>query len=137
LCISPSQHLSIVVQLHLDITHQCRQTVVMRTTVDIDEDILAVAKDLARAEGRTMGQVISDLARRALTHPSLSGGLDETQMAYSADEFPMFPKRVGQPVTNDLVRRLQDVADGEDAEVLDYQRHQPVMPHAKRGAADR
>jgi hypothetical protein len=39
----------------------------MRTTLDIDDDILAAAKELAAAGNSTAGQVISDLARRALT----------------------------------------------------------------------
>ena len=42
----------------------------MRTTLDIDDDILSAAKELARAEGKTAGQVISDLARKGLTQPA-------------------------------------------------------------------
>jgi len=38
----------------------------MRTTLRIDEDVLRVARSLARAEGRTVGQVVSDLARKGL-----------------------------------------------------------------------
>jgi len=38
----------------------------MRTTLDIDNDILAVAKDLAQQCGKTTGQILSELARRAL-----------------------------------------------------------------------
>lgn len=39
----------------------------MRTTLDIDDDVLGAAKERARAEGRTAGAVISDLARQSLT----------------------------------------------------------------------
>ncbi len=39
----------------------------MRTTLDIDDDILQAAKELARAEKKTAGQVLSELARRGLT----------------------------------------------------------------------
>jgi hypothetical protein len=39
----------------------------MRTTLDIDDDVLAAAKELAAARNSTAGQVISDLARQALT----------------------------------------------------------------------
>jgi hypothetical protein len=101
----------------------------MRTTLDIDDDVLAAAKDLAKAEGRSMGAVISDLARRALTQPGISAaglggqgmpGMEETQMAYIADDFPTFPaNRTGLPVTGELVRRLQDAIDLEDAEAFD------------------
>jgi hypothetical protein len=98
----------------------------MRTTVDIDDDVLAAAKDLARAEGRTMGQVISDLARRALTQPGLMVGLEEAQVAYTADDFPTFPFRAdGSPITSDLVRRLDDVSVTEDADVWDHDQDQP------------
>jgi predicted transcriptional regulator len=39
----------------------------MRTTLDIDDDILEAAKSLARQSDRTAGAVLSELARRALT----------------------------------------------------------------------
>ena len=38
----------------------------MRTTLDIDDDILQAAKELARAEKKTAGQVLSELARKGL-----------------------------------------------------------------------
>ena len=38
----------------------------MRTTLHLDEDVLRAARSLARVEGRTVGEVVSDLARRGL-----------------------------------------------------------------------
>ncbi len=38
----------------------------MRTTLRIDEDVLRAARSLARAEGRTVGEVVSALARKGL-----------------------------------------------------------------------
>ena len=38
----------------------------MRTTLQIDDDVLDQARALAVADGRNLGAVISDLARRAL-----------------------------------------------------------------------
>lgn len=38
----------------------------MRTTLDIEEDMLVQAKDLARREGATIGQIVSRLLRNAL-----------------------------------------------------------------------
>lgn len=90
----------------------------MRTTLDIDEDILAAAKELARAEGKTAGQVLSDLARRALAAPSgLPSGLAEGQTAYddTDDLFPRFPDRGGVIITTELVRKIQDEIDEQDA----------------------
>jgi|WetSurMetagenome_2_1015567.scaffolds.fasta_scaffold390072_2 hypothetical protein len=42
----------------------------MRTTLDIEDDVLQAAKELAQRCGRTAGQVISDLARRSLNAPA-------------------------------------------------------------------
>ena len=39
----------------------------MRTTLDIDDDVVTAARELAAAEHRTLGAVISELARRGLT----------------------------------------------------------------------
>ena len=41
----------------------------MRTTLTIEDDVLFAAKSLAHREGRSLGEVISDLARRALHAP--------------------------------------------------------------------
>lgn len=38
----------------------------MRTTLDIDDDVLQAAKELAQVGRKTAGQVLSDLARKAL-----------------------------------------------------------------------
>ncbi len=38
----------------------------MRTTLAIDDDVLAAAKAIARQTNKTIGEVVSDLARRAL-----------------------------------------------------------------------
>jgi hypothetical protein len=38
----------------------------MRTTLELDDDLLATAKQLAQKQGVTLGQVISELARQSL-----------------------------------------------------------------------
>ena len=38
----------------------------MRTTLDIDDDVLAAAKSLAKAANTTAGRIISDTMRRAI-----------------------------------------------------------------------
>ncbi len=38
----------------------------MRTTLELDDDILQVARQLAAQRGMSMGQVISELVRQAL-----------------------------------------------------------------------
>jgi hypothetical protein len=39
----------------------------MRTTLDLDDDVLLAAKELAAARGTTAGKIVSDLVRQALT----------------------------------------------------------------------
>jgi hypothetical protein len=99
----------------------------MRTTLDIDDDILSAAKELAKAEGRTMGEVISDLARRALTQPAsgTTPGFAEPARQFLTDDWPMFPSRGGPPVTNELIRQIQDELDMEDAVPFDHERNAP------------
>ena len=38
----------------------------MRTTLDIDDDVLQAAKELAEARGTTAGKMLSSLARKGL-----------------------------------------------------------------------
>ena len=92
----------------------------MRATLDIDEDILAAAKDLARAEGKTMGQVVSDLARRALTTPSSACFGEPSQAAFDPGAWPTLPYRGGGIVTTEMIERIQDDLDREDGEALDF-----------------
>lgn len=78
----------------------------MRTTLDIDEDLLAAAKELARQQRRSAGAVISGLLRQALTGagaaPRRNGGSAKTVAG-----FRPFPSR-GQPVTNSAVDALRE-----------------------------
>jgi len=41
----------------------------VRTTLDIDDDVLQAAKELAASRGRTAGQMLSELARKGLKPP--------------------------------------------------------------------
>lgn len=95
----------------------------MRTTLDIDDDILAAAKDLAKVEGKTMGQVISDLARKGLTTPR---GFAEAQTGYIVDDWPTFPRQGGPEaagvVTTELIRQIEDELDLEDMVPYDHDR---------------
>lgn len=72
----------------------------MRTTLDIDDDVLAVAKELARGRKSTAGQVISDLARQALARPA-------KRRLVRRNGFWVLAGR-GGVVTTELVKQLQD-----------------------------
>jgi hypothetical protein len=43
---------------------------VMRTTLTLDDDVLAAAKELAQAQNKTVGEVISALTRQAIIGPA-------------------------------------------------------------------
>ena len=80
----------------------------MRTTLDIADDVLAAAKERARREHKSMGQVVSELARQALTAPRASSELErsvvrETPAIYGVQPFASR----GAVVTNDLIDRLR------------------------------
>jgi hypothetical protein len=82
----------------------------MRTTLDIDDDVLEVAKDLAKVQNSTAGKVISELARQALTRPA------DTELI-ERNGFLVLPAR-GAVVTSAHVRRLEQEADLRDAGLL-------------------
>jgi hypothetical protein len=75
----------------------------MRTTLDIADDVLDAAKERARREKKTTGEVISELARRALTAPQALG---ELKPIYGVRPFA----RRGGIVTNELIDRLREDA---------------------------
>jgi hypothetical protein len=73
----------------------------MRTTLDIDEDVLESAKDLAARRGTSAGRVLSDLARAALAPRNLGGR--------KRNGVPILPGRRGaRLVTPEIVNRLRD-----------------------------
>ena len=73
----------------------------MRTTLAIDDDVLAAAKEMAATERKSVGEVISALARQAM-RPTVSG-------LKTRNGVPLLPVRPGAPrVTSELVRQLQE-----------------------------
>jgi hypothetical protein len=87
----------------------------MRTTLDIDDDVLTAAKELAKARDSTTGEVISELARKALTAPTETSASSGPAGAVLKNGWYVLPSRGGPPVTSQLVQRLLDEADWEDA----------------------
>jgi len=76
---------------------------IVRTTLDIDEDVLEAAKELAARRGTTAGRVLSELARSALA--------PRARAARRRNGVPILPtrKRSGL-VTPEIVNRLRDEA---------------------------
>lgn len=74
----------------------------MRTTLDIAPDVIAAARALAVRDGRTLGEVVSDLARKAL-RPTKAGKV--------RNGVPLLPLRSNSPKPSlALVNSLRDEA---------------------------
>jgi hypothetical protein len=74
----------------------------VRTTLNVDDDVLQVAKQLAAQRGKTAGQVLSELARQALepkVRPRMRNGV------------PLFQPRPGaKKPSMALVNQLRDAS---------------------------
>lgn len=68
----------------------------MRTTLDLDDDVVAAARELAAANRRSLGSVISELARRGLTPARVE----------AVGDLPVIRVPPGTPaITPEMVRR--------------------------------
>ncbi len=76
----------------------------MRTTLSLDDDVLLAVKERARRENRTAGEVLSDLARQALTQQQSAGPRAAPESFYGFEPF----EHRGPAVSNALVDRLRD-----------------------------
>jgi hypothetical protein len=74
----------------------------MRTTLDIEDDVLQAAKELAQRQGSTAGQIISKLARLGLKAPAAT-----KKSASTRSGVPLLPAR-GEVVTLEHIRQLMD-----------------------------
>jgi hypothetical protein len=78
-----------------------RDALMMRTTLSISDDVLAAARAIAEAKGVSIGDVISDLARRSL--------VPEPNPNRTRSGIPLLPWREdGGVVTPELIRSLLD-----------------------------
>ena len=72
----------------------------MRTTLDVDDDVLMAVKSLADARKTTAGKVLSELARESL---------QPRRKLTKRNGFTLFPaKKKGVTVTMEIVNRLRD-----------------------------
>ena len=71
----------------------------VRTTLEIDDDLMAAARELAGIEGRSIGSVVSDLIRKGLTPAKVD----------AEDGLPVIRVPAGSPpITPEMVRRGLD-----------------------------
>lgn len=78
----------------------------VRTTLDIDDDVLFAAKDIARRERKTAGEIVSRLARQGLSGAG-PAATREPPAIYGLRPLP----KGGRIVSNELVNKLRE--DGE------------------------
>jgi hypothetical protein len=86
----------------------------MRTTLDIADDVLFAAKEIAQREKKPLGYVISELARRAFQSQGLvesapTGTSPSPHVSERLAEFGIRPlPQRGGIVSNELIDRLRD-----------------------------
>jgi hypothetical protein len=76
----------------------------MRTTLDLDDDVLQAAKELAACQRKTAGQVLSELARKALS--------PERPDVKVRNGVPLLPSIPGRIMTVKMVEDLLDETEG-------------------------
>ncbi len=80
-----------------------RDAEAMRTTLDLDDDVLAAAKELAAMRQKTTGQIVSELMRKAL---------EPTRSFKVRNGVPILPRQPGaRLITTADVRRWADEDD--------------------------
>ncbi len=72
----------------------------MRTTIDLPDDLHAIASSLARDRGCTLSTAVADLLRRAL------GPNTQVEVVDRRTGFPLLAS--GRPITSDDVGGLDD-----------------------------
>ena len=79
----------------------------VRTTLVLDDDVAFLARELATSTRRSIGEVISDLARRGYQaeRQRIQTGADPAD-----GQLPQFPSR-GGIISNELVNRLREELD--------------------------
>ena len=76
----------------------------MRTTLNLDDDVLLAVKERARRENRSAGEVLSELARQALTG---RGAAATGRRRRGRHGFDPLPHR-GPPVSNALIDQIRE-----------------------------
>jgi len=80
----------------------------MRTTLDIEDDVLAAAKELARRQGISAGQVVSRLLRAAMSGEVARGAAEDPGELTAMAGFRPFSVQQQQLVTNEQIEQLRD-----------------------------
>ena len=81
----------------------------MRTTLMLDDDVVTAARALAQQQRRTIGEIVSELARRSLTG-GLEGGRRDARLGTAErNGVPLLPvSNARAQVTLEIVNELRD-----------------------------
>ena len=79
----------------------------MRTTLNIDDDLLIAVKEVAKRTSSSAGAVVSGLLRQSLVRGVRNDDEDRVKEPDAEYGFRPFPKR-GGVVTNELIDRLRE-----------------------------
>ena len=85
----------------------CWRGSIVRTTVNIDDDLLIAVKEVAKRESRSAGAVISRFLRQSLARGGRNDAKGQVPEPNAEFGFRPFPKR-GGIVTNELIDRLRE-----------------------------
>lgn len=83
----------------------------MRTTLDIADDVLFAAKEIAHRERKSIGQVMSDLARKSFAMGSVTPEVPQSvpQVSERLAQYGIKPLPArGVVISNELIDRLRD-----------------------------
>jgi hypothetical protein len=84
----------------------------MRTTINIDQDVLIAVKELAQLEGSTVGVVLSRLARAVLAEGNANASSNAPNISKLAAVFGFRPfSKNGAVVTNESINHLKNCED--------------------------
>ena len=84
----------------------------MRTTLDLPEDLHRIATSLARHNKRSLGQIVGELMRRGLEAPAATNRVAEPIASYSISPVTGLPVMNGatRPITDEDVKAMEDEA---------------------------
>jgi len=80
----------------------------MRTTIDIDDDLLTAVQELASRHGCTIGQAVSSLLRHSLTSGNSPLARTQARMLRRVAGFEPFAAKSCVVATNEQVNLLRD-----------------------------
>jgi hypothetical protein len=80
----------------------------MRTTLDIDDDVLFAAKEIAAKERKTAGKILSEIFRRGIQSGGPDPNAEKPGQPYAMKNgIPILPTR-GEVVTTNQIQRIME-----------------------------